>query len=703
MDMHRSETYSAPFGTRKRNISLFGFALIVPFFLSLALSAQWQPSGGLEGGYISDIAIVDSFIFIDVAGYGVCKKQLAHTNWQQSLGPETIKCIEKAGHVVIAQTFSKLFRSFDYGENWEEIDLAMNFYNTETIDTVLFTTAGWELYRSHDYGDTWTLLNYVQGTTTYIREFYASDSILFIETTHTDSILISDDLGDTWQPIPKTGLPDEYFGILCFYFYSGSYWIGTSHGYGIFVFNEMENAWESVKDGLPSNIRIYDFDEFDGSFYCCGTKGVFRYMQNNNCWVPENDGLENHNTWAIESNDSIQYCSTGYGPCYRSSASDWIANPDSLYHLEINSFCLSDSVIWACGQSGLYKSLDEGETFIRSCPSSELRLIKDLIVTDSIYYAATEYGFYVSNDFGQNWEAKNSGFSPDSTPYIHSIAIDQEYCFAATYNGLYRIRHGYNSWNKVPSGLGNMDCRRIVNKDSIILVFTCPDGTFRSADQGGSFQQIQQGFIVYHSNETHFFGIGQPPMRSPDGIHWDSIFIPEQYYKNEAIFAGEEEMLIGGTENVWWGGDSFVIYSYDSGAEWHDLTDNLPNSASPIIKDVAILDDRILVAQGAMSVYYRDNLPTFVFGHFLQNDNDLTVFPNPVQNYVTIAFSDADFSDPVLSVYNMYGQKIKSIEASCKPGDKCNIAWDLSDLPSGIYIIRAYSESIAYSSKFIKE
>ena len=68
MDMHRSETYSAPFGTRKRNISLFGFAMIVPFFLSLALSAQWQPSGGLEGGYISDIAIVDSFIFIDVAG-----------------------------------------------------------------------------------------------------------------------------------------------------------------------------------------------------------------------------------------------------------------------------------------------------------------------------------------------------------------------------------------------------------------------------------------------------------------------------------------------------------------------------------------------------------------------------------------------------------------------------------------------------------
>jgi hypothetical protein len=43
-----------------------------------------------------------------------------------------------------------------------------------------------------------------------------------------------------------------------------------------------------------------------------------------------------------------------------------------------------------------------------------------------------------------------------------------------------------------------------------------------------------------------------------------------------------------------------------------------------------------------MSVNYRDNLPTFVFGHFLQNDNDLTVFPNQVQNCITIAFRDAD-------------------------------------------------------------
>ena len=73
-------------------------------------------------------------------------------------------------------------------------------------------------------------------------------------------------------------------------------------------------------------------------------------------------------------------------------------------------------------------------------------------------------------------------------------------------------------------------------------------------------------------------------------------------------------------------------------------------------------------------------------------ENDLTIFPNPVENNINIEIEEEIFS---VSVINIYGKSIfKQINS--------NKTVDVSDLVSGVYLVKIELENEIVSRKIIK-
>jgi hypothetical protein len=100
----------------------------------------------------------------------------------------------------------------------------------------------------------------------------------------------------------------------------------------------------------------------------------------------------------------------------------------------------------------------------------------------------------------------------------------------------------------------------------------------------------------------------------------------------------------------------------------------------------------------------RLNPPPFVslltaINDFQEDVPQMTIYPNPVKSTSLISFSLEKKHHVNLSVYDIYGKKIKTLlEGQINQGNH-NIAWDASGLSSGIYIIRLENSDYAVTKR----
>ena len=92
----------------------------------------------------------------------------------------------------------------------------------------------------------------------------------------------------------------------------------------------------------------------------------------------------------------------------------------------------------------------------------------------------------------------------------------------------------------------------------------------------------------------------------------------------------------------------------------------------------------------------QDNLQN---GKFISNIN---VYPNPVNDYGTIAFSLEEASNVSVQIFNLSGQVVREISQNSMAAGNNNVKFDVNDLPKGAYIIRLTAGDKIETSKFIK-
>ena len=80
----------------------------------------------------------------------------------------------------------------------------------------------------------------------------------------------------------------------------------------------------------------------------------------------------------------------------------------------------------------------------------------------------------------------------------------------------------------------------------------------------------------------------------------------------------------------------------------------------------------------------------------------LSIYPNPFNPTTTISFSVIHTSSFVtLEIFNIRGQKVKTLVNEYKPIGKYSVVWNAEDKASGIYFIKIKSGDIQQFKKIV--
>ncbi|HEY9164678.1 MAG TPA: T9SS type A sorting domain-containing protein [Candidatus Kryptonia bacterium] len=150
---------------------------------------------------------------------------------------------------------------------------------------------------------------------------------------------------------------------------------------------------------------------------------------------------------------------------YDSSESSWTQTGLSGPYAYASYIFVNDTVMFAGGMMGTYRSSDNGSTWkeTNSGLQDVFSGVQSLVISDTRLFAGTGKGVYISTNNGDSWESK--GLSNNS---VLSLACYGTDLFAGTsHNGVFVSTDTGSTWTSVSAGLPNasIDALALSGKD----------------------------------------------------------------------------------------------------------------------------------------------------------------------------------------------------------------------------------------------
>lgn len=139
--------------------------------------------------------------------------------------------------------------------------------------------------------------------------------------------------------------------------------------------------------------------------------------------------------------------------------------------------------------AGIYRSTDFGNTFTAVSGTGSMVKVNDFASLGSLLIAATQFGILLSTDQGQTWTTTSV------TANVRSLAVSQNVITGAGYNIIHRSADAGNSWNNVNLSPGTLEVFTLKTIGNKILAGTRLKGVLMSADDGLTWQPINQGIV----------------------------------------------------------------------------------------------------------------------------------------------------------------------------------------------------------------
>lgn len=260
-----------------------------------------------------------------------------------------------------------------------------------------------------------------------------------------DSLYISRDRGLTWQASTLSGQSIEITALFKF----GEKLFAGTYGYGVFISTNNGTSWQSF------NLGINDFALFakkfvssgDTIFYATDGGGVYYLLNNTNVWQSYNQNLPSNIAWTINdiavTNNNIIVSAGGSGFYYLrpKGSPEWIEKrmqtPQGIF-MTPNAFLSTGDLVFSGHHFGIYKSLDEGNTFDSvGISAMDITVVSFAMDGNRIYAgytrsAGNDFFVWYSDDLGQSWNIFAHEFQFLLNLYIYDNKI-----WAGTNGGLY--------------------------------------------------------------------------------------------------------------------------------------------------------------------------------------------------------------------------------------------------------------------------
>lgn len=663
--------------------------------------------------------------------------------WQSMEGPPGGRCLhftqDTLGRVFVVH--SGVFRSDDQGEHWQTV----SFQGSTGINDLLSSSRGYlfmaygQLYRSTDGGYNWEGTPALSGFN--IQELYEDVNGDLYAAADDSGFFRSADDGITWT---RSG--EELYGLSVFDVAGdeeGRLFVCTSSG--AFRSTDGGQHWHYMENGLPADpafdieatteqgifaamwyglYRSTDGGESwfiaspllatadvgamveskDGSFYIAveetPVEGVFRTTDGGATWDTMNVGLVDK--WVIdlfESYEGTLYLGCYYGGVFRSfdGGLKWEWKSDGIWNSRIRDmafFANGRTLVSVTGvgvfsnESGIWGRLEA--PYI----SGSLGPVW-VVSNDTIFITESPQGLLRSTDSGMSWQVVNTGFG---TPTSLLLA-ESRVLFAGNYTSIptesiFRSSDMGTTWEVAGDGItAQFGIEDLATNGQGLLLASTRSGIFCSTNGGDhwyltSFVYNRPHFCIapnrnIYAANTYPTGI----YRSTDnGQTWDSLPPPDPHPQHDIAVDLHGAIYVGHGNTVY--------RSTDDGQHWE--LHEMPYTGNTDVSILKISPDGYLYAGTNNRGLFRSISPVVGIDEPSITKPTLTLnqnYPNPFNASTTIEYSLPSAMEVNLEVYNILGQRVRTLKRGRTPAGEHRAVWDGRDdtghaVSSGVYLIR---------------
>jgi photosystem II stability/assembly factor-like uncharacterized protein len=358
---------------------------------------------------------------------------------------------------------------------------------------------------------------------------------------------------------------------------------------------------------------------------------------------------------------------------------------------------------------------------------------------NSVIYAGTQSGAYVTTNNGDSWQQVNSGlpanpnvkdFSADSTrvycavfperklyfttnngafwsptaiypsvSYTQAVTALNGYVFAGCDEYVYSSTANGNTWTAMNTGTYARNITSMITNGNIIYAATSTYGLFFSFLNGNTWTQIGNGLGTTVINELAY-GNGTLYAASNKGLQATTNNGSNWIQLNNPLSNTQIQALSLLNTNIFISAQNKVFFSGNNGGSWQDITAGLPSS--PNVLSLAYNDTYVFAGLAAGAVYrlllssligiepISSNIPS----EFSLKQN----YPNPFNPETSIRFDIKKAGLVKLSINDISGRHVVSLINSNLKAGEYDVSWNAAGEPSGVYFCRlettGYSETI---------
>jgi photosystem II stability/assembly factor-like uncharacterized protein len=710
------------------------------------INAQWNQANGPCGGTVFCLAVNGDWLYAGTESSGVFLSDNNGSAWKAAntgFPNIPVNCITAAGSNIFAGTSRGIFRSTDSGENWKAVNTGLkdtmvvsfaavgkNIYagtnhggiylstdkgNTWNLSSSGFHNAmvmslfvngsnlfagtfGGGVYRSTDYGENWKAVN-TGMTSNSVNSFIASGSNLFIGTY--GGVFLSTNSGESWKAV-NNGLPviDTLLGrtvnsLAVSHDEAGSTYLFAALGnnLGVFVSTDNGSSWQKSSSGLS---QYFDFNSLIAKDNGAGGSNIFASARYGGVFISTDYGKswnEANNGLIISYVSSISATQTGFFAggtfsFYFSSdnGSNWSDANDSLLFLNgISSIAdFTDSagiknIFAAAGGFGIFHSVDNGRNWKEVKDGITADFVYSIIYTGTNLFAGTDNGVFASNDYGKNWKAANNGLNNIRITDLLSVG-DNLFAGSAD-NGIYLSTDNGANWETANTGLTDFEvCSLAASNNNIFAACYNPykyvSDIFLSTDNGTTWQVIDEGL--------------------PSGINY---YYHSPKYLSLAAIPNEE-----GSSTIFTGTCRFGVYmSTNNGTTWTPISNGLPEIP---IYSIAVFDSNIFAGTNGCGIFklplseiitsVKKTEPSRHENYYLAQN-----YPNPFNPVTTISYRLPVRSKAELKIIDILGREAAVLVNEEKSAGTYTVAFDGSNLPSGVYFYRLQAGNFSVTKKLM--
>ena len=207
---------------------------------------------------------------------------------------------------------------------------------------------------------------------------------------------------------------------------------------------------------------------------------------------------------------------------------------NALDNADIMAWATSSSMVLAGGHDGLYSSLPNENTFVRTDFYKKLSDVHALGASGEYVYLATpEFGVFASSDGGRSWEARNSQIGKG---FMGSMLVDPKNPMRVLapdmQMGLLQSLDGGTTWETLGGPLGSMAIAwNPANTNEITVIGMGESGT--TLDSGKTWREISlpvgAAVVAYSPDGNSLFTavLTEPPYAqvfksTDDGVSWST-------------------------------------------------------------------------------------------------------------------------------------------------------------------------------------